>query len=85
MLKNDKLKLEEVQKRGANMIREMEKLSDKKRQKVLKYIWSGEMQAARKYARELNSEGGKKKKIIQSRGHSWHKNEYKMAMNKVRL
>lgn len=59
MLKNDKLKLEEVQKRGANMIREMEKLSDKKRQKVLKYIWSGEMQAERKYARELNSEGEK--------------------------
>lgn len=64
MLKNDKLKLEEVQKRGANMIREMEKLSDKKRQKVLTYIWSGEMQATRKYARELNSEGGKKKKLF---------------------
>lgn len=30
MLKNDKLKLEEVQRRGANMIREMENLSDKK-------------------------------------------------------
>lgn len=74
MLKNDKLKLEEVQKRGANMIREMENLSDKKRLKVLKHIWSGEMEAERKYAKELNSEGGKK--IIQSRGHSWQKKEW---------
>lgn len=36
MLKNDKLKMEEVQKRAANMITEMENLSDKKRLKVLK-------------------------------------------------
>lgn len=73
MLKNDKLKLEEVQKRGANMIREMENLSDKKRLKMLKHIWSGEMKVKRKYARELNSE--RKEKIIQSRSHSWHKNK----------
>lgn len=56
MLKNDKLKLEDVQKRGANMIREMENLADKKRLKMLKHIWSGEMKVKRKYARDLNSE-----------------------------
>lgn len=62
MLKNDKLKLEEVQKRGANMIREMENLSDKKRLKVLKHIWFGEVEVEAKYARELNSEEEKKKR-----------------------
>lgn len=44
MLKHDKLKLKEVQKRAANMIREMENLSDKKRLKVLKHIWYSEME-----------------------------------------
>lgn len=38
------------------MIREMENLSDKKRLKMLKHIWSGEMKVKRKYARQLNSE-----------------------------
>lgn len=33
------------------MIREMENLTDKKRYKVLKHIWSGEMKAKKKYAK----------------------------------
>lgn len=84
MLKNDKLKLEEVQKRGANMIRETENLSDKKTLKMLKHIWSGEMKVKRKYARELNNE--RKEKLF-SLG-AWagiRINKYKVAMNKVRL
>lgn len=77
MLKNDKFKLEEVQKRGANTIREMENLSDKKRLKELKHIWSGEMKAERKHAREegKEEEKGERKKKNQFRGHSWHRKE----------
>lgn len=82
MLKNDKLKLEEVQKRGANMIRQMENLSDKKRLKVLKHIWFGEVEVETKYARELNSEGLKTEKKLLSLGATAgiRKNEYKMAI-----
>lgn len=59
MLKNDKLKMEEVQKRAANMIREMENLSDKKRLKVLELFQSTEIETMRKYDREPNNEGEK--------------------------
>lgn len=59
MLKNDKLKMEEVQKRAANMIREMENLSHKKRLKVLELFQSTEIETMRKYDREPNNEGEK--------------------------
>lgn len=84
MLKNDKLKLEEVQKRAANMIREMENLSDKKRLKVLKHIWYSEMESMIKYARELNSDGEKQLFSLGATA-GMRKNEYKISMNKVRL
>lgn len=59
MLKNDKLKMEEVQKRAANMITEMENLSHKKRLKVLELFQSTEIETMRKYDREPNNEGEK--------------------------
>lgn len=88
VLKKDKFPLEGVQKRGASMIRGMENLSDKKRLNVPKHIWPPEIKKMRENMLENRRKGKKKKSqtLFSLRATAGTtKNEYRMAMNKVRL